>query len=282
MAKPHTPKPISPEAEAVLAQYAAEIRTLEEHNDDARSQAKRNALKIGERLREAKDLVGHGKFMKWVKREFTWAHKTADNYMRLVKVFGHNSDIMEIVTNSAIDLSALYKLMVPEVPPEVRDSALELAEQYTADDWGLVVDQEAARYLIIQHQRKARAARRAAERAAANNRPPEPILPEDILARIEAFRIGVEELCRQCRHAAGVALPRSYDPVFALSVRVVLLDLVKAEFGDDAANRALLKTAAAELDQQGSPAGIVTEVEHKKRAARLQNLLWPEKEEMPF
>jgi hypothetical protein len=214
--------------------------------------------------------------MKWVKGEFAWAHKTAANYMNFVRLFGHDSDIIETVTNSAIDLSALYKLMEPEVPQEVRDLALELAEDFKAVPEGPVVDRELVRSLIMRQRRK----ERAAERAAAGDPPPDPpIPPEDILARQEAFRVGFAELCRLTRHAAGVALPRSDDPKFIYSARKVHLDLIRAEYGDDDASRAMLRQMVTELDEshrQGSPPEIVTATEQKKRAARLENLLWPE------
>jgi hypothetical protein len=50
MAKILTVKALSPEVEAILARYATEIKTLEGRGVAMRSEAKRNALMIGQHL----------------------------------------------------------------------------------------------------------------------------------------------------------------------------------------------------------------------------------------
>ena len=47
----------------------SEIRYIQ---NDVQQYAAQGALKIGERLCEAKELLGHGEFLPWIKDEFGW------------------------------------------------------------------------------------------------------------------------------------------------------------------------------------------------------------------
>lgn len=96
---------------------ASEIRYIQ---TDVQQYAAAGALKIGERLCEAKELLGHGEFGPWLKDEFGWTDRTAQKLMAVYREFGDDQKSLfgpGINTNTYSDLpvSKLYLLIsVPE------------------------------------------------------------------------------------------------------------------------------------------------------------------------
>ena len=96
---------------------ASEIRYIQ---NDVQQYAAQGALKIGERLCEAKELLGHGEFLPWIKDEFGWTDRTAQKLMAVYREFGDSQKSLfgpEINTKTYSDLpvSKLYLLIsVPE------------------------------------------------------------------------------------------------------------------------------------------------------------------------
>jgi hypothetical protein len=122
--------------------------TLREHADAIRELHRNvigNILEIGRRLIEVKKLLGHGNFLPWVEAEFQWSAKTAENYMRAAEAFG---DKFETVSNLPITITALYELSAPDVPPEARAEAMEIAKT------GKPVKKAAAKTTIANHTQK--------------------------------------------------------------------------------------------------------------------------------
>ena len=95
----------------------SEIRYIQ---NDVQQYAAQGALKIGERLCEAKELLGHGEFLPWIKDEFGWTDRTAQKLMAVYREFGDSQKSLfgpEINTKTYSDLpvSKLYLLIsVPE------------------------------------------------------------------------------------------------------------------------------------------------------------------------
>lgn len=95
----------------------SEIRYIQ---NDVQQYAAQGALKIGERLCEAKELLGHGEFLPWIKEEFGWTDRTAQKLMAVYREFGDSQKSLfgpEINTKTYSDLpvSKLYLLIsVPE------------------------------------------------------------------------------------------------------------------------------------------------------------------------
>lgn len=95
----------------------SEIRYIQ---NDVQQYAAQGALKIGERLCEAKELLGHGEFLPWIKNEFGWTDRTAQKLMAVYREFGDSQKSLfgpEINTKTYSDLpvSKLYLLIsVPE------------------------------------------------------------------------------------------------------------------------------------------------------------------------
>ena len=95
----------------------SEIRYIQ---NDVQQYAAQGALKIGERLCEAKELLGDGEFLRWIKDEFGWTDRTAQKLMAVYREFGDSQKSLfgpEINTKTYSDLpvSKLYLLIsVPE------------------------------------------------------------------------------------------------------------------------------------------------------------------------
>lgn len=96
---------------------ASEIRYIKE---DVQQYAAAGALKIGERLCEAKELLGHGEFGPWLKDEFGWTDRTAQKLMAVYREFGDSQKSLfgpgiNAKTYSDLPVSKLYLLIsVPE------------------------------------------------------------------------------------------------------------------------------------------------------------------------
>ena len=96
---------------------ASEIRYIQ---TDVQQYAAAGALKIGERLCEAKELLGHGEFGPWLKDEFGWTDRTAQKLMAVYREFGDDQKSLfgpgiNTKTYSDLPVSKLYLLIsVPE------------------------------------------------------------------------------------------------------------------------------------------------------------------------
>lgn len=95
----------------------SEIRYIQ---NDVQQYAAQGALKIGERLCEAKELLGHGEFGPWLKDEFGWTDRTAQKLMAVYREFGDSQKSLfgpgiNAKTYSDLPVSKLYLLIsVPE------------------------------------------------------------------------------------------------------------------------------------------------------------------------
>lgn len=90
------------------------------------------AIEIGRRLTEAKELLPHGEWGKWLQEEVSFSQRTANNFMRLaaeygdaqVSLFGANSQALA-------DLPYTKALQLLAVPEEEREAFAE--EHHVAD-----------------------------------------------------------------------------------------------------------------------------------------------------
>jgi len=74
-------------------------------------------IEIGRRLTDAKERLGHGKFLTWLAAEFGWSERTAENFMRVYDLHCKSEKFPEL----EVPISALYLLAAPSTP----DKALE-------------------------------------------------------------------------------------------------------------------------------------------------------------
>jgi len=80
-------------------------------------------VQIGQMLTEVKERLGHGKFQEWIRREFAWTIRHAQNFMLVYREFKN-----ENFSHLEIDASALFLIAKPSTPEPVRVEAIRRAE----------------------------------------------------------------------------------------------------------------------------------------------------------
>ena len=90
-----------------LQMLADDIRALSK-------QTRESVIAIGEKLIEAKKIVGHGNFLPWIEAEFGWAERTAQNFMEVAKAASKSAKFADL----DVPISALYLLAAPNTPEE--------------------------------------------------------------------------------------------------------------------------------------------------------------------
>jgi len=81
-------------------------------------------IATGRDLESVKSRLDHGEFANWLKFEFDWSIKTAERMMSVARQFGKNDNL----SNLTIQKTALYLLAAPSTPDEVRQEAVERAQ----------------------------------------------------------------------------------------------------------------------------------------------------------
>jgi DUF3102 family protein len=107
--------------ECVPQESRAEGYELTKSVKDARRRHLAVIVEIGEALRRAKELLGHGNFLPWLKAEFRWSERTARNYMSLADHFqGKTANFADL------DLGTARELI--DAPAEVSEPIMRRAE----------------------------------------------------------------------------------------------------------------------------------------------------------
>lgn len=75
-----------------------------------------DSAEIGATLLRVKEAIGHGNFGPWLKAEFNWTERTAQNLMSVAERFGSNTKHV-----SHLPLSTVYRLAAPSTPDAVRE-----------------------------------------------------------------------------------------------------------------------------------------------------------------
>ena len=104
-----------------LQQLAVEIITFDRQ---AKITAVSCAIEIGERLLEAKELVPHGEWGKWLKENVNYSQSTANNFMRLYREYGSDQgSLFTTVANSQaiMNLDVSKALALTVLPAEERE-----------------------------------------------------------------------------------------------------------------------------------------------------------------
>jgi hypothetical protein len=80
-----------------------------------------SAIEIGKRLKEAKQMVGHGNWENWLKTEVSYSQRTAQNLMRIYDEYGQNLLENEI-RNSIADLGYTQAVAMLKLDFEEREN----------------------------------------------------------------------------------------------------------------------------------------------------------------
>lgn len=143
-----------------IREITAEIRTIQ---DSVRRTALSGAIEIGRRLTEAKELLQHGEWGDWLKREFEFSQSTAARLMQLFREYGADQGSLfgaeaKYATLQNISVSNALRLIA--IPDEERE---EFAAEHD-------IEHKSAREVeeLIRQRQEADARAAAAEKALAD------------------------------------------------------------------------------------------------------------------
>ena len=143
-----------------IREITAEIRTIQ---DSVRRTALSGAIEIGRRLTEAKELLQHGEWGDWLKREFEFSQSTASRLMQLFREYGADQGSLfgaetKYATLQTISVSNALRLIA--IPDEERE---EFAAEHD-------IEHKSAREVeeLIRQKKEADARATAAEKALAD------------------------------------------------------------------------------------------------------------------
>lgn len=143
-----------------IREITAEIRTIQ---DSVRRTALSGAIEIGRRLTEAKELLQHGEWGDWLKREFEFSQSTASRLMQLFREYGADQGSLfgaeaKYATLQNISVSNALRLIA--IPNEERE---EFAAEHD-------IEHKSAREVdeLIRQRQEADARAAAAEKALAD------------------------------------------------------------------------------------------------------------------
>lgn len=99
---------------------AIEINTIKAHTNKV---LLNSAVEIGKRLKEAKDMVGHGNWKNWLETEVSYSQRTASNLMRIYDEYGPLL-IQNQIGNSIADLGYTQAIAMLKLDFESREDFL--------------------------------------------------------------------------------------------------------------------------------------------------------------
>lgn len=111
--------------ERTLSMISMEIRTL---HAQAQQIVLGYAIEIGRRLTEAKSMVSHGEWGRWLEEEVNYSKSTANNFMRIFDAYGANQQSLfgpEAKSQTLGNLPYTKALRLLAIPEEERESFAE-------------------------------------------------------------------------------------------------------------------------------------------------------------
>jgi hypothetical protein len=102
-------------------------------------------IEVGNDLLAVKEALPHGQFLPWLRAEFGWSERSAQNFMSVAEQFKSAK-----TADLPIQPSAAYLLAAPSVPDEAREKAVEKAEA------GEEITFAAAREIVADARKKKR------------------------------------------------------------------------------------------------------------------------------
>lgn len=116
--------------------------------EDTRRRLKRSAMDIyciGLNLLEAQNIIEHGEFLPWLRKEFGMGKTSAYEFIHVAKAFESKLPVIGNLINN-ITPTALCKLAAPSTPEAARDEAIDIVKA------GEVIDPDIARNLINKYK----------------------------------------------------------------------------------------------------------------------------------
>ena len=113
-----------------ISTVTTEIRTL---HRQAQRMILGYAIEIGRRLREAKEMLPHGRWGEWLKQEVEFSQSTAQNFMRIFEEYGDSQTSLfgDAKSQTLGNLPYTHALKLLAVPAEERE---QFAEEHRVDE----------------------------------------------------------------------------------------------------------------------------------------------------
>jgi hypothetical protein len=128
------------------AQVAEKVRSSAEAIRQQVRNTLESAIKIGRELLSVKEALPHSQFPPWLKAEFGWSERTAQNFMAVAEQFGKSA----VIADLPIAPTAAYLLAAHAVPDEAREVAIEKAKA------GEQITVAAAKEIVAEAKKKGR------------------------------------------------------------------------------------------------------------------------------
>jgi hypothetical protein len=128
---------------------ADKIRTAADRIRQRIKKTVEDIIEVGNDLLAVKKTLPHGQFLPWLKAEFGWSERSAQNFMSVAEQFKSAK-----IADLPIQPSAAYLLAAPSIPDEAREKAVEKAEA------GEEITFAAAREIVAEIRKKKRPKRR--------------------------------------------------------------------------------------------------------------------------
>ncbi|WP_375515769.1 DUF3102 domain-containing protein [uncultured Nostoc sp.] len=141
-------QPLVPKSKSDFKTKEEKQQRLTTLAEDTRRRLKRSAMDIyciGLNLLEAQNLIEHGEFLPWLRREFGMGKTSAYEFIHVAKAFESKFPIIGNLINN-ITPTALYKLAAPSTCQAARDEAIDIIKA------GKVVDPEVAKNLMNKYK----------------------------------------------------------------------------------------------------------------------------------
>lgn len=124
---------------------ADKVRTAADRIRDRIKKTVEDIIEVGSDLLAVKEALPHGQFLPWLKAEFGWSERSAQNFMNVAEQFKSAK-----IADLPIQPGAAYFLAAPSVPDEARQKAVEKAEA------GEEITFAAAREIVADARKKKR------------------------------------------------------------------------------------------------------------------------------
>jgi hypothetical protein len=102
---------------------ADKVRTAADRIRERVKKTVEDIIEVGNDLLAVKEALPHGQFLPWLRAEFGWSERSAENFMSVADKFKSAK-----IADLPIQPSAAYFLAAPSIPDEARQKAVEKAE----------------------------------------------------------------------------------------------------------------------------------------------------------
>lgn len=148
---------ISKFAAGAAANRPVTIETVTEEILELKGDFAENSFRIGQRLNEAKELLGHGEWLPWLEEKVNFSERTAQKFMALAREYeGSPHLVRELGSEKAFALLALPEEERQQIVTEgaVVDGKTKAAADLTTREVKQIVAERKAEPVVVQPERQ--------------------------------------------------------------------------------------------------------------------------------